>query len=296
MTNAAGCDSVVTLDLTINYSNTGVDVITACDSYTWIDGITYTASNNTATYTLTNAAGCDSVVTLNLTINNSNTGVDVITACDSYTWIDGITYTASNNIATYTLTNAAGCDSVVTLDLTINYSNTGVDVITACDSYTWIDGITYTASNNTATYTLTNAVGCDSVVTLNLTINNSVHQTIFDTAFNEYRWNGEVYTESGVYEYRGQTEHGCDSIVTLVLTVRRIDALRELTFYPNPTDGIITFNNDEVLKVELYDAVGKMVSSYENTYIIDLSDLAKGLYIMRVTIPEGTTVKKVILK
>ena len=70
--------------------------------------------------------------------------VDTITACDSYTWIDGNTYTASNNTATYTLTNAAGCDSVVTLDLTINSSNTGTDVITACDSYTWIDGNTYT--------------------------------------------------------------------------------------------------------------------------------------------------------
>src|SRR5690606_34987832 len=121
---------------------------------------------NSATYTLVNAAGCDSIVTLDLTINYSTTGTDVQTACDSYTWIDGITYTASNNSATYTLTNAAGCDSVVTLDLTINYTTSGTDVQTACDSYTWIDGITYTASNNSATYTLTNAAGCDSIETL----------------------------------------------------------------------------------------------------------------------------------
>ena len=40
------------------------------------------------------------------------------------------------------------------MDLTVNYSNTGVDVITACDNYTWIDGTTYTSSNNTATHTL----------------------------------------------------------------------------------------------------------------------------------------------
>ena len=142
------------------------------DAYTWIDGVTYTASNNTATFTLTNAVGCDSVVTLDLTINNSNTGVDVQEHCDYYTWIDGNTYTSSNNTATLTLTNAAGCDSVVTLDLTINNSNTGVDVPGHCDTYTWIDGNLY-SSNNTATFTLTNAVGCDSVVTLDLTINNS---------------------------------------------------------------------------------------------------------------------------
>ena len=78
--------------------------------------------------------------------------------------------TTSNNSAADTLVNAAGCDSIVTLDLTINYSSTGTDLVTACDSFTWIDGNTYTASNNTATHTLTNAAGCDSVLTLKLTI------------------------------------------------------------------------------------------------------------------------------
>ena len=38
------------------------------DSFTWIDGVTYTSSNNTATHTLTNISGCDSVVTLNLVL------------------------------------------------------------------------------------------------------------------------------------------------------------------------------------------------------------------------------------
>ena len=154
LTNSSGCDSIITLDLTINYSTFGTDVITACDSYTWIDGNTYTVSNNFATHTLTNAAGCDSIVTLDLTINYSTFGTDVITACDTFTWIDGNTYTVSNNFATHTLTNAAGCDSIVTLDLTINYSTFGTEVITACDTFTWIDGNTYTVSNNFATHTL----------------------------------------------------------------------------------------------------------------------------------------------
>ncbi|MCH2225713.1 MAG: fibronectin type III domain-containing protein, partial [Crocinitomicaceae bacterium] len=183
--------AVVTCD------NNGLDVISACDTYTWIDGVTYTTSNNTATHILTNAAGCDSVVTLNLTINNSNTGVDVITTCDTYTWIDGVTYTASNNTATHILNNAAGCDSTVTLDLTINNSNTGVDVITACDNYTWIDGVTYTVSNNSATHVLTNAAGCDSTVTLDLTINNSNTGVDVITACDNYTWiDGVTYTVS----------------------------------------------------------------------------------------------------
>ena len=37
-----------------------------------------------------------------------------------------------------------------------------------CDSMTWIDGVTYTTNNNTATYLFTSSYGCDSVVALDL--------------------------------------------------------------------------------------------------------------------------------
>ena len=144
LTSITGCDSLVTLDLTIANSLTGTDTQIACDSYTWIDGVTYTSSNNVASVLLAASGGCDSLVTLDLTINNSETATDIQSACDSYTWIDGNTYTASNNSATFVLTNASGCDSTVTLDLTITNSNTGTDTQTACDSYMWIDGNTYT--------------------------------------------------------------------------------------------------------------------------------------------------------
>ena len=164
------CDTVVNLNLTILNSTNGTDTQTHCESYTWIDGITYTQSNDSATFVLTNSVGCDSVVTLDLTILNATSGTDTQTHCDSYTWIDGITYTQSNDSATFVLANSVGCDSVVTLDLTILDATSGTDTQTHCDSYTWIDGITYTQSNDSATFVLANSVGCDSVVTLDLTI------------------------------------------------------------------------------------------------------------------------------
>ncbi|MCO5269742.1 MAG: fibronectin type III domain-containing protein [Brumimicrobium sp.] len=272
--NAAGCDSIVTLDLTINYSTTGTDVQVACDTYTWIDGNTYTASDNSATWTLTNAAGCDSIVTLDLTINYSTTGTDNIStcatsytwpangqtytsdvtgvtetlqtvdgcdsivtlnlilgvihttdvqvACDTYTWPEnGQTYTSSNNSDFVTLTSVDGCDSIITLDLTINYSTTGTDVQVACDTYTWIDGNTYTASDNSATWTLTNAAGCDSIITLDLTINYSSTGTDVITACDSYTWiDGVTYTTSdNTATWTLTNADGCDSIVTLDLTI-----------------------------------------------------------------------------
>ncbi len=219
--NAAGCDSIVTLNLTINYSTIGVDTQVACDSFLWIDGNTYTESNNTATETLENAAGCDSIVTLNLTINNTTNGVDTHVACDSFLWIDGNTYTESNNTATETLENAAGCDSIVTLNLTINYSTIGVDTQVACDSFLWIDGNTYTESNNTATDTLENSAGCDSIVTLNLTINNTTTGVDTHVACDSFLWiDGNTYTESNNTATETlENAAGCDSIVTLNLTI-----------------------------------------------------------------------------
>jgi plastocyanin len=120
---ANGCSSdTLNIALTVNLPSSSNETQTACDSYQW-NGQTYTSSG-VYTYTTQNAVGCDSVVTLNLTINNSSSFTDVHTACDLFTWIDGITYTSSTNNPTFTLTNAAGCDSVITLNLTINYRNT----------------------------------------------------------------------------------------------------------------------------------------------------------------------------
>ena len=66
--------------------------VVECDTYTW-NGTTYTSSG-TYTWVGTNAAGCDSTATLNLTINNSSTSTSTVVACDSYTWNDS-TYTQS---------------------------------------------------------------------------------------------------------------------------------------------------------------------------------------------------------
>ena len=212
--NAIGCDSVVTLNLTINNSSASTDIQVACDSYTWIDGVTYTSSTNSPTFTLTNALGCDSIVTLNLTINNNVSDVTSASVCSSYTW-NGQIYSQSG---TYTYTGSGICAVTDTLHLVI-LNNSGFDVQTACDSFTWIDGLTYTSSTNTPTITLTNAAGCDSLVTLVLTINNSNSSTTTITSCDSYSWNGQTYTQSGIYTFDTTTVTGCDSLATLVLTI-----------------------------------------------------------------------------
>ena len=299
-TAASGCDSVVTLALTVNNSTTGTATATACDSYIW-EGQTYTTSGN-YTHNYIAANGCDSVVTLTLTVNNSYATSEEQTVCDSYVW-NGYTYVLSG-VYTQTYTAANGCDSVVTLNLTVNYTANTVDVVEECDSYIWIDGENYTLSTNLPTVTLTGANGCDSIVTLSLTINNSVE--LYDTIFLletqlPYNYNGNSITAEGDYVYNGTTVHGCDSSLYLHVSVQAVgievvNSLDDVTIYPNPTRGRVTVTADEVVKVEVLDIVGRLVATFDNTNTFDISNLGEGAYTLRITLPNGTTVRKVVKK
>ena len=209
----AGCDSIVTLHLTINNTVYEEEHVTACDSYSW-NGQTY-ATTGAYTYTTTASNGCDSIVTLHLTINATKYAEETVTACDAYTW-NGQTYTASGDYV-YTTSAANGCDSIVTLHLTINATKYAEETVTACDSYTW-NGETYTTSGE-YTYTTTAANSCDSIVTLHLTINATKYTEETVVACDSYTWNGETYTESGEYVYTTTAANSCDSIVTLHLII-----------------------------------------------------------------------------
>ncbi|WP_442902392.1 beta strand repeat-containing protein, partial [Flavobacterium sp.] len=121
-TVVTGCHTEI-LNLTINNSTSSSQTVTACNTYTWsVNGQTYTTSG-TYTYTSTNGVGCTDVKTLNLTINNSTSSSQTVSACGSYTWsVNGTTYTTSG---TYTNvgTNASGCSDTKTLNLTISGTN-----------------------------------------------------------------------------------------------------------------------------------------------------------------------------
>jgi subtilisin-like proprotein convertase family protein len=204
-------------------ASTNVESFTACDSFTW-HGTTYTQSNNTATYTTTNAEGCDSTVTLNLTVNHSSSGIDSHTECDSYTWpMNSQTYTSSTSSPSVPAgLNSVGCDSTVTLHLTINRSTTGTDVHTACDSYTWpLNGQTYTSSTNSPQVVITNRAGCDSTVTLRLTINNTRYGSYVDTVCygEQLTYRGNRYP-AGQHTVTITSAAGCDSVVALQVVAR----------------------------------------------------------------------------
>ena len=219
-----------------------------------------------------------------------STTTDVQEACDTYTWIDGVTYSESNNSASITLPNSEGCDSTIVLDLTINNSISQMDVQYACDSYTWIDGVTYTESNSSATQLFTTTTGCDSTITLSLTLNNSSTSELFETALDSYTLNGTTYNSSGVYTQIITNEAGCDSTITLNLTIDSSVGIDErnqsIILYPNPTNDKLNVLVPEFLigkKGRITHVSGKLVYEFiqaTSNVEINCAYLASGEYMI----------------
>src|SRR5690606_18902912 len=142
---------------------------TACNEFYWHHtGSNYTASTvDSVILTGAAAGGCDSVVKLYLTINDTVVTIVNDTACGSYIFA-GDTLTASG-IYYDTLYTIANCDSVIALYLVINKNDTTTIDTAVCESYVFA-GNTLTASGQYFD-TLATEAGCDSLIVLNLTIN-----------------------------------------------------------------------------------------------------------------------------
>ena len=269
-TDANGCQNTANVTVVMNMPTSSTDVQVACDNYTWIDGVTYTTSTNTPTFTLTNAAGCDSVVTLNLTINYSSNSQDLRTICASelpYTW-NGVAFTeAGTQIAT--LTNVAGCDSVVTMTLVVNPTYNETAAATICSSelpYEW-NGLTFTEAG-TQTLTLQTVNGCDSIIVMTLTVNMVDATEFTEAACEQYEWNGVNYTESGDYTQTFTNAAGCDSTVTLHLTINHNET-SEFTIETN--EGCYTWNGTEYCQSGDYTQTFETVAGCDSIVTLHLS-------------------------
>ena len=147
------------------------ETITAnvCDSYTSPSGKTWTTSN-TYSDTIANTAGCDSVITVNLTVRNKSFATISPDVCDSYISPSGKTWTVSNTYLD-TIPNAVSCDSIITVNLTIRQKSFATLTISACDTFTSPSGKKWYTSD-VYLDTISNDASCDSIMTFNITIEN----------------------------------------------------------------------------------------------------------------------------
>lgn len=241
--------------------------VTACGSYDWRDS-TYTQSG-TYTYFAYNDAGCDTTLVLVLTVNplpnvtisgNSDIcgeGTTTLTAsgANTYFWNTNSTNATINvsDSGVYTVTGrgANGCYKTVSKTVAVHpvYNVELTDSICHGGGYQFHDQ--YLTSAGTYTHTLQTVDGCDSVVTLTLTMReyNSSATTI-DTAVcisdMPFVWYDHTVTGAGVYTTMLQNAVGCDSVVTLAVNTLLSDDFN---------DGVIdpakwTYTGNAVLEEE----------------------------------------------
>ena len=214
----SGCDSMFYLHLAIS-PVTFLDTAVCSNRMpvTW-HGIDFDVAR-TDTAFLATESGVDSLLLLNLRVLDTAATTDRREACDTLRWINGIVYSNDTDEPFVVRRAANGCDSVVHLSLAIHPSYSTEDSITACNTYTWVDGITYNESTAGEQYMLRSAYDCDSLVTLALHIGHSSYDEQMDSMClgSSYRFRNRTLYGSGTYFDTLRTVDGCDSVTVLHL-------------------------------------------------------------------------------
>ncbi len=224
----AGCDSILTLLLEVLPVSNDTLEMTVCKSeipFNW-NGRDIDAGGS-YTDTLTSfVTGCDSILTLNLDVLPVFADTTNLTVCESelpYFW-SGMNI-ASSGIHVDTLISViTGCDSVSMLNLNVMPVSDETVEMTICSSelpYTW-NGIDVTSAGIYNT-TLNTAAGCDSLLTLNVSvepvISDTLKLTVCETEL-PFTWKGQQFTQADTVTLNVPSmSSDCDTLRILELSV-----------------------------------------------------------------------------
>ena len=195
---------------------------TATD-YLWIDtliAVDTSAGTLLRTRHLATTHLCDSTFSLALTLMPSYDLHHHDTLCHDRQLAFFDTTLATSGSYLHTATTAFGCDSLVTQHLVVIPRSYATHQHTVCDSLRWLDGTLYLADTIGPLDTLLTPRGCDSVVTLHLSVNHSSFALAIDTFCQGtlYPFRDHTLSEGGFYADTLLTIHGCDSVLALSLT------------------------------------------------------------------------------
>ena len=218
-----GCDSSLSLKLTVLPQYRDTTVATTCDNvpYAFADSTYMTAGTFVKTYTST--GGCDSTQTLILSVNPTlATAIDTtICAGESFT-VGSEVFTTSGSYVR-TIPASTGCDSVVSLSLAVDVRDTTRISSHVCANEVYHFGKQRLTDAGVYYRTLRNRYDCDSTVELTLRV-----APRYDTEIRVELCDGEIYRNGGYnfaaagrWPMQFYTADGCDSTVYVTLVYRK---------------------------------------------------------------------------
>lgn len=266
--------------------------------------------------------------TLHFSHGFDHTSEITVNECGNYTSPSGNYLWSNSGIYYDTIQTVAGCDSIIEINLTIVGDDNPTSLFTTvCESYLSPSGNYIWTVSGLYYDTLQNLAGCDSLLEINLTINNIdvttnlSNETI--TANNlgadSYQWvdcgsnfsfiSGETtssYTATITGSYAVIiSENGCsDTSDCLVVDFNELSEMNGhlIHLYPNPNDGNFTIEFDENIvfeQINFYNSVGKLIhkeiTSNQGVIQFHIEFLSDGFYFLEIPVDEMTTIRKRIL-
>ncbi len=217
-----GCDSIVNLDLTVNPHTTATVDPIICEGESYIIGSSVLNETGTYVETITNANGCDSVVTVNLTVIQPTTTTVQETICEGNSIdVAGETFSSEGNF-TVILTDQFGCDSIISVQINVIPPVIEELEVTVCDGVSFEAAGNFHRTAGNYQYTLVSQqTGCDSILNLTLIVVEDIEVTLDVTICigDSIQVGSNFYNETGTYVETLIAGAGCDSIVTLNLAV-----------------------------------------------------------------------------
>jgi len=271
--SVAGCDSLVMVDLTYGSPNAETLAFDVCSGDMPIDvnGTLYGPNNLTGEETLTNTSGCDSTVTINLSLVPAIMELRDDNVCSSFSEeINGIVYDINNQMGTEMLKTASGCDSIINIDFNfiLNIEVTRDEQV--CGDYSEeINGNIYDISNPMGTEMLMTASGCDSTIIVDFNFVQSIVENrngVFCETDSEVI-NGITYdidNPSGIDTLTSVA--GCDSIINIDFTFTIASATIEVNdICADVTEGSIEITDLQGLNLPIMVSInGGSVESFND--------------------------------
>ncbi len=207
--NMHGCDSIIQTQLTVNPEKLDSVFVELCEG-TAFNGVVY-PGDTILVDSLSTVFGCDSVVLRHLTfVDNYMDTIDVV-LCEGDLY-NGVAYYA-DTLLTNSYTSTLGCDSIVHIALQVNpHSSSTIDG-EICDGETFTIGDSNYDISGIYVDTLVNMYGCDSIVTLNLTVHDIYSETTSYDLCEGDLLNGQIYHSDTSWADTLSSIYGCDSIL-----------------------------------------------------------------------------------